>query len=142
MPFLNIDSHGKKRDRQAVKAIMKMDERVPRLAAAEVKRQRKALKRSGGELVLLPVPSGGVKPDTPNGSYVWRGDPEVKYAVQVIVVGFPMFSPEQYREVAERWCGSLLEIDELKAMDPPDDPERAALVKARGFLSIILAEIV
>lgn len=142
MPMRNIDSPGKKRDREAVKAIMKMDGRAARLARAEVKRQLKALKRTGGELVLLPVPTGGVKSDTPNGAYIWRGNPEVKYAVQVIVVGFPMFSPEQYREVAERWCGSLLEIDELKAMDPPDDPERAALVKARGFLSIILAEIV
>lgn len=142
MAFTNIDSRGRSKDRQAVKAIMKIDGRATRLARAEVKRQLKALKRTGGELRLDPMPPGGVISSTPNGAYVWRGDPEVKYAVQVIVVGFPLFSPDQYREAAERWCGSRLELDELRPLDPPGDPELSKLVSARGFLSIILVEIV
>ena len=137
----SIDSRGMKGHRQRVNQIMRQSNAGVRLARAEVKRRRKALKRAtGGKLVLFAVPPGGVAHSSPDGAYIWRGNHNDPLRYQMIVAGLPLFSVEQYLAAAEAWSCDKLIVEEMKVLEPgPDADEKVAkAVKARGFLSIIL----
>ncbi len=139
MPFTNIDAHGKKRDRQVVKMLIRRDGAETRKTAAQIKRDRKNAKRAHGPdmIVLYAAPPGGVSTFNVDGAYIARGEGFEHNRFQIVIVGPMRFTAEQYRDAAAAWSQEKLKIIEVGDLEP-ETPDIAPLLTERGFRSVIV----
>lgn len=132
--FNNVDAPGNRHNRRAVAKIQRLQGSKSRKDAAQERRDRRAAKR---RILMFKMPEGGVSMTTPDGAYMWGGNPEVEGKYQVIVIGTPKGPPNQYRDALAAWTDKALRVVSAEPLPLPA-PRPGLVIDDRAFLSIIL----
>lgn len=138
MGFQGIDGFGQKRNRAAVRAIMRHSAKDGRLAAAKAKRERRSARRASGEKVItfLRWPAGGIDTTTPDGTYIQGGEGFPNGGFQIVIVGDLQGAVDDYRAAVAAWQGNPMRQVSCSAMTLV--APLAATQSARPFLNIIV----